>query len=174
MKKFLYLFCAAVILFGGCIRDRKSNQITNYDTTTDVASIYAKEAKYQIFDQEYDNLLAPDTDYDTLCAYELQACGESYLPPAAKLQSIGQIKAAARKVDTATALKQTRAKKVVNTVNIYEVDGPNPSVPVSSKTTTKVVYQDGKVVSSSTSSSGGSSSASTSSGATSTSTTTAF
>ena len=46
----------------------------------------------------------------------------------------------------------------------------SPTVPVSSKTTVKTVYKDGKVVSSSTTSSGGASAKTTTSGATTTTT----
>ena len=170
MKKLLCILVAVVALCA-CSKNTRGDRYVYTDGYNDgyvTADGYG--GRYQIIDQEFDNFLAPDTDYDSLCAYELQACGESYLPPAAQLQSMSQIKAAARKVDTATALKSTRAKKVVNTVNVYEVDGPNPTVPVSSKTTVKTVYKDGKVVSSSTTSSGGASAKTTTSGATTTTT----
>lgn len=153
MKKFLFVLCVAVLTMSACSQNRKDETIVYRDGVT-VSDMNTKQGKYQIIDQEFDNLLAPGTDYDTLCAYELQACGDSYLPPAAKLQSIGQIKQAARKVDVATATKSARAKKVVNVVNVYEVDGNNPNIPVSSTRTEKIVYKDGKVVSSSASSSG--------------------
>ena len=113
-----------------------------------------KGAKYQIIDQEFDNTLAPQSDYEALPAYELQACGDSYLPPvdaAAVTAAKGKGKANAQGVALST--KSTRAKKVTNTTNIYYVDGPNPNVPVSSTTTTKTVYTNGAVSSSTTSSS---------------------
>lgn len=162
MKKFLFVLCVAVFAVSACSKNKKTETVVYNDgVTVGDTTASAKDAKYRILDQEFDNLLAPDTDYDTLCAYELQACGDSYLPPAAKLQSIGKIREAARKVDVATATKSARAKKVVNVVNVYEVDGNNPNIPVSSTRTEKIIYKDGKVVSSSSSSSGGSTKAAT-------------
>ena len=124
------------------------------------AGVYAgssqnvKDAKYQIIDQEFDNLLAPDTDYENVPAYELQACGESYLP-LVEPNCCGNKKGAARAKAKALAkaVKTTRAKRVTNTTNVYYVDGPNPNIPVSSTTTTKTVYSNGAVSSSTSSSS---------------------
>ena len=171
MKKFLFVLCVAALAVSACSKNKKGETIVYNDQIT-AADVNAntKDGKYKIIDQEFDNLLAPDADYDTLCAYELQACGDSYLPPAAKLQSIGKIREAARKVDVATATQSARAKKVVNVVNVYEVDGNNPNIPVSSTRTEKIIYKDGKVVSSSVSGSSGAKAASGSTTTTSTST----
>jgi len=75
MKK-IFTVVAAAVLCAAC-SSNKSNV-----KTAQASNVSAKDAKYQIIDQEFDNLLAPETDYDTLPAYELQACGDSYLPPA--------------------------------------------------------------------------------------------
>jgi len=156
MKKILCLLVVAVLSVSAC--SKKNTKTTDTNNAATAASGYGKDAKYQIIDQEFDNLLAPDTDYDTLCAYELQACGDSYLPPAAKLNDMSKVKAAAQKVDIANDVKNTRAKKVVNVTNVYEVDGPNPNVPVSSKTTTITTYANGKSTTTTTTSSGSGSS----------------
>lgn len=169
MKKFLFVLCVAALAVSACSKNKKNGTVVyNERLTSADINANSREGKYKILDQEFDNLLAPGTDYDTLCAYELQACGDSYLPPAAKLQSIGKIKEAARKVDVATATKSARAKKVVNVVNVYEVDGNNPNIPVSSTRTEKIIYKDGKVVSSSASSGSGTKAASASTTTTST------
>lgn len=131
MKKILLVVFAAAL--AAACSGNKSNVKTADGRTN------AKNAKYQIIDQEFDNLLAPDADYDTLPAYELQACGDSYLPPAeTKLKNA--VKPAVKKV-TKKSTKKTEVsntKEVVNIINIYEEDGPAP-VPtgtVSSSTTT--------------------------------------
>lgn len=136
MKKILTVVFAAAM--AAACSSNKSNV-----KTADVRAADAKNAKYQIIDQEFDNLLAPEADYDTLPAYELQACGDSYLPPAeTKLKNA--VKPAAKKVTKKSTKKTTKKtevsnnKEVVNVVNVYEIDGPAP-VPtgtVSSSTTT--------------------------------------
>lgn len=96
------------------------------------------DAKYQIIDQEFDNLLAPESDYDTLPAYELQACGDTYLPPA-KPKLKKTVKPAAKKV-TKKSTQKTEViennKEVVNVTNVYEIDGPAP-VPAGTVSTTQ-------------------------------------
>lgn len=169
MKKILCLICVAALGVAACSKNKKeetsntaynSNYNSAYGVTTADArnagdTKSAKDAKYQIIDQEFDNMLAPDTDYDAIPAYELQACGDSYLPLVepdccgkGKAAVAGKAKAKAK----ATSVATTRAKKVTNTTNIYYVDG-GQTVPVSSTTTTKTVYQNGSVASSSTTSS---------------------
>lgn len=96
------------------------------------------DPKYQIIDQEFDNLLAPETDYDTLPAYELQACGDTYLPPA-KPKRKKIVKPAAKKVvKKTTEITETTEnnKEVVNVTNVYEIDGPAP-VPAGTVSTTQ-------------------------------------
>lgn len=132
MKKILTVVFAAAM--AAACSSNKSNVKTADGRTAD-----AKNAKYQIIDQEFDNLLAPEADYDTLPAYELQACGDSYLPPAeTKLKNA--VKPAAKKVTKKSTKKTevTNNKEVVNIVNVYEIDGPAPVPPgtVSSTTTT--------------------------------------
>ena len=81
MKKILCLLCVAALGLAACSKNR--NNAAGMRGAQ--AGVYAgssqnvKDAKYQIIDQEFDNLLAPDTDYENVPAYELQACGESYL-----------------------------------------------------------------------------------------------
>jgi len=160
MKKILCLLVVVVLSVSAC--SNKNTKTAGADGTITAADGYnasGKNAKYQIIDQEFDNLLAPDTDYDTVCAYELQACGDTYLPPAEQLNDMAKVKAAAKKADISKEVKNTRAKKVVNVTNVYEVDGPNPNVPTrSSKTTTVTTYENGQAVTKTTSSSGASSS----------------
>ena len=132
MKKILTVVFAAAL--AAACSSGKSNV-----KTADGRTANAKNAKYQIIDQEFDNLLAPEADYDTLPAYELQACGDSYLPPAeTKLKNA--VKPAAKKVTKKSTKKTevTNNKEVVNIGNVYEIDGPAPVPPgtVSSTTTT--------------------------------------
>ncbi len=164
MKKFLCLICAAALGLAACSKNTKADEnAAAYATSTNGGKYTAdaksaKDAKYQIIDQEFDNMLAPETDYDSVPAYELQACGDSYLPLVEPdCCGKGKVKAAAKGQAKAKAVAKsvetTRAKKITNTTNIYYVDGPNPSVPVSSTTTTKTVYKNGAVASSTTTSS---------------------
>lgn len=71
MKKFLFLAAAAVMAVG-CASTETASQ------TSDV-SLRKDAAKYQIIDQEFDNVLAPETDYDTVLPYEEQISNSSYL-----------------------------------------------------------------------------------------------
>lgn len=166
MKKVLCLVCVAVLGLAACSKNKKEDSANaNYSsvygmTTADARNTKsAKDAKYQIVDQEFDNMLAPDTDYEAIPAHELQACEDSYLPLVepdccgngkgkANAAASGKAKAKATAVSTAT----TRAKKVTNTTNIYYVDG-NQTIPVSSTSTTRTVYKNGSAISSSSSSS---------------------
>ena len=130
MKKVLCLLAVAAITCAACSKNRN----TAVDGTTAQARAAqgvknVNDAKYQIIDQEFDNLLAPETDYDNVPAYELQACGESYLPLVepdccgkAKKEGAGKAKAKAKAV--AKSVRTERAKRVTNTTNIYYVDGP--------------------------------------------------
>ncbi len=158
MKKAFILL--AVVVFAAACSKKTANTTTSADgktvyyTTSAAAAADAKNAKYQIIDQEFDNMLAPDSDYDSLSDYELQACGASYLPPAEKLKK-PQVKAAAAavKADAAKAAAKTsvsKSKKVTNTTNIYYVDGPTPNVPVQSTSTTTTYSSDGSVISTTT------------------------
>ena len=92
MKK---LLLAVVVAAFGAAACSSGNANTKTDSNN-VRTASAKENKYQIIDQEFDNLLAPDADYDTIPDYELQACGDSYLPPTTTPLK-GATKPAARK-----------------------------------------------------------------------------
>ena len=170
MKKLLCLICVAALGLAACSKNKKEQTANGaYGTSYGVAgegaqnTKSAKDAKYQIIDQEFDNMLASQSDYDSVPAYELQACGDSYLPLiepdccCCGNKKKGQVKAAAKgkakAKATAKSVATTRAKKVTNTTNIYYVDGPNPNIPVSSTTTTKTVYTNGADSSSTTTSS---------------------
>lgn len=165
MKKVLCLVCVLALGLVACSKNKKDDSATAYNSaynSSDVTTNYdthtksAKDAKYQIIDQEFDNMLASATDYDAIPAHELQACDDSYLP-LVEPDCCGKGKAAvaakgkAKAKATATSVATTRAKKVTNTTNIYYVDG-NQTVPVSSTSTTKTVYRNGTAVSSSSSS----------------------
>ena len=135
MKK-LFTVVVAAVLCAAC-SSNKSNVKNSQNTAA-----ASKAAKYQIIDQEFDNLLAPEADYDTLPAYELQACGDSYLPPAevklkgaAKPAKKAVKKTAAKKTEEpASDANVTKNKKVINTTNIYYLDGSGTD---SSTTTTQ-------------------------------------
>ncbi len=71
MKQFLFLAAAALIAAGCASGETKTQQ-------TEV-SLQKDAAKYQIIDQEFDNVLAPETDYDTVLPYEEQISNSSYL-----------------------------------------------------------------------------------------------
>ena len=163
MKKILCLVVVAALGVAACSKNKKDSATVYYDANgkaytltdgTDAKKVSIKDAKYQILDQEFDNLLAAEKDYDSIPDYELQACGDSYLPPVdAAAVKAAKAKAKAKASGAAKSVEATRAKKITNTTNIYYVDGPNPDVPVSSTTTTKTVYTNGAVSSSTTSSS---------------------
>ena len=139
MKKILVLVLAASLGLVAC----SSKKNTKQDATT--LSKNNKAAKYQIIDQEFDNLLAPEKDYDSLSAYELQACGDSYLPNAnLKPLTKAKVKAAAK----ANVNLNEREKEVTNIHNIYyEENGKNV---LQSSTTTKTVYKDGEATTTTT------------------------
>ncbi|WP_428075671.1 hypothetical protein [Candidatus Avelusimicrobium luingense] len=156
MKKVFVLLAAAACV-AACA---KSNNVigtsadgkTVYYTMSEADAANAKNGKYQIIDQEFDNMLAPDSDYDSLSDYELQACGSSYLPPAEKLkkpQAKVAAAAVAKSADVAANSKVTRQKKVTNTTNIYYVDSA-PNIPASTTTTTTTYAKDGSVISTTT------------------------
>lgn len=158
MKKLLIFICVSAIGLSACSKNKKDQNAdyTTYSSRSAANANVKSGAKYQIIDQEFDNMLAPETDYDALPAYELQACGDSYLPPVcadASCAAKGKAKAKAKASGKAISTKSSRTKQVTNTTNIYYVDGPNPNVPVSSTTTTKTVYKNGAVSSSTSSSS---------------------
>lgn len=71
MKKIL-LFAAVAAVAVGC---------SSAETKTDAASasLQQEAAKYQIIDQEFDNVLAPESDYDKVVPYEEQISNSSYL-----------------------------------------------------------------------------------------------
>lgn len=166
MRKVLCLVCVVALGLTACSKNKKDNSANgSYYNTSEVSASYdsntksAKDAKYQIIDQEFDNMLASASDYDAIPAYELQACDDSYLPliepdccGKGKAAVAGKAKVKAKAQATATSVATTRAKKITNTTNIYYVDG-NQTVPVSSSTTTRTVYKNGRTVSSSSSSS---------------------
>ncbi len=142
MKK---LLLAAFIAAFGAAACSSGNANTKTADSRNKAS--AKDAKYQIIDQEFDNLLAPEADYDTLPAYELQACGDSYLPPAeqtvrgAKKPAAKVVKTTAKKTTAKSTSKSTTTnKKVINNTNIYYLDGSAPNTSTSSTSTTTTTY----------------------------------
>lgn len=68
MKK-IFLMAAAVLLAAGCASSASKTQDSNY----------AENAKYQIIDQEFDNMLAPEGNYDNVPPYEEQVNDSSYI-----------------------------------------------------------------------------------------------
>ena len=114
-----------------------------YYTSSAAAADNSQNAKYQIVDQEFDNMLAPDTDYENLTDAELQACGSAYVPPTGKLKK-NQFRATAKQAaaKSSSSAKVSKSKKVINNTNIYYIDGPAPTAPVkvSSSSTTTTTY----------------------------------
>ena len=137
MKKLLLAAVVAVFGAAAC-----SSGNANTKTADGRTASSSKNAKYQIIDQEFDNLLAPDADYDTIPDYELQACGDSYLPPATTPLK-GATKPAVRKpakqaASSASTEKSSDvnvSKKVINNTNIYYLDGSAPNTSTTSTTT---------------------------------------
>ena len=141
MKKLLLAACVAALGVSAC-----SSGNSNTKTADGKAySSSSSDAKYQIIDQEFDNMLAPETDYDSIPAYELQACGDSYLPPADAVLK-GAAKPSAKKTTGKKSSKKTtkksssstdvtKSKKVINNTNIYYINSDS-AVPASSTTTT--------------------------------------
>ena len=141
MKKVLILTAAAVWMVA-CSGNKKTENGTNSVYYTGSGAQSSKDAKYQIIDQEFDNMLAPESDYETLSAYELQACGDSYLPPANLKKTQKKAGSASKKTTKKASAKVTKNKKVTNNVTVHYIDGPAP-VPTgklsSSSTTTTTV-----------------------------------
>ena len=144
MRK-LFILAVVAVLSTACSNKTGNTKTENtannvYYTSNGQGSNTASNAKYQIIDQEFDDMLAPESDYETLSAYELQACGDSYLPPANLKKSKKKAAATAKKKSTKTASKVTKNKKVVNNVTVHYVDGPAPvpagTISSSSTTTT--------------------------------------
>ncbi len=70
MKK-LFLFAVLGVCVAGCASSSK--QVSQEEGLTD------QYAKYQIVDQEFDNLVVPNDHYDRVSAYEDQVSGASYI-----------------------------------------------------------------------------------------------
>lgn len=71
MKK-LFLFAALGVLAAGCASSDKT-QAAQPQGLTD------QYARYQIVDQEFDNLVIPNDNYDRVAPYEDQVSGASYI-----------------------------------------------------------------------------------------------
>ena len=137
MKKLLLAATMAVFVVGWSSSSKRTTEdgVTGANSRAAVTA-NGKDAKYQIIDQEFDNMLAPDTDYDTLKDYELQACGDSYLPPATELKNVSPKTEVVVVKEEDLKTDDSRKKKVTNTVNIYEMDGLAPKKVSSTSTTT--------------------------------------
>ena len=135
MKKLLTV--ATLAVFAAACSSNSTNTRTGADGAA-TAAAGSKNAKYQIIDQEFDNLLAPESDYDNLSENELQACGAVYLPPQKQELKTVQPKTEVVlvKEEDLKATDTSRKKKVTNTVNIYEMDGPAPKKVSSTSSTT--------------------------------------
>ncbi len=72
MKK-LFLFAVLGALAVGCASSNKTQSAQPQETLTD------QYAKYQIVDQEFDNLVVPNDGYDRVAPYEEQVSGSSYI-----------------------------------------------------------------------------------------------
>lgn len=74
MKKLLLLAVVAAVAVGCSSSGKK-------DTNQNNAATYSK---YQIVDQEFDNMIAPESDYDRVAPYEDQLGTSSYIQTAQK------------------------------------------------------------------------------------------
>lgn len=72
MKK-LFLLAVLGVLAAGCASSSKQVQTAPEEGLTD------QYAKYQIVDQEFDNLVVPNDHYDRVAPYEDQVSGASYI-----------------------------------------------------------------------------------------------
>lgn len=140
MKKILFA-TGVVVLLAACSSNSTNTReevrvLPDGTTVTYQNSANAKNAKFQIIDQEFDNLLAPDTDYDNLNEYELQACGATYLPKQAELKTVQPKTQVVVVKENELNTDTSRKKKVTNTTNIYYMDGPAPKKVSSTSTTT--------------------------------------
>lgn len=72
MKK-LFLFAALGVLAAGCASSGQEQAAQGQETLT------SQYAKYQIVDQEFDNLVVPNDGYDRVAPYEEQISGSSYI-----------------------------------------------------------------------------------------------
>lgn len=95
MKK-LFLFAVLGALAVGCASSNKAQSAQSQETLTD------QYAKYQIVDQEFDNLVVPNDGYDRVAPYEEQVSGSSY------------IQSTTRKAGQKPARKMTVQKTVVD------------------------------------------------------------
>ena len=96
MKK-LFLLTALVMLVVGCASSNKTQN------TSDATS--AEDARYQIIDQEFDNLVVPNDHYNRVAPYEEQISGSSYIQsslssPKGKPQAKHQVKTHTTVVDS--------------------------------------------------------------------------
>lgn len=69
MKKIL-LTAVAAVLAAGCASSDDKSQADRYS---------AEDAKYQIIDQEFDNMPAPEDNYENVVPYETQLGSSSYI-----------------------------------------------------------------------------------------------
>lgn len=158
MKKLLLAALAATMGLSACSSSNTKNDNEYYSqkgyaytSGTEYNNTTGTNGQYQIIDQEFDNLLAPDTDYDSIPAYELQACGDNYLPPAktalkgtskpskstgtSSARKKSASKAVKTQTDASSSTNVSTTKKVVNNTNIYYLDGSAPTTSTTSTTT---------------------------------------
>ena len=83
MKK-LFLFALLGGLVAGCAssseqKDAYYNQYVSDGAAYDRQTQAAQYAKYQIVDQEFENMVVPNDGYDRVAPYEDQVSGSSYI-----------------------------------------------------------------------------------------------
>ena len=93
MKK-IFLFAVVCVMGVGCASSQKDQELQDNSLTS-------QYAKYQIVDQEFDNLVVPNDNYDRVAPYEEQVSGSSYI------QSV-------TRTDKKPARKMTMQKTVVD------------------------------------------------------------
>lgn len=76
MKK-IFLLAVSCALAVGCSSSNKKQEIQP-------ESLTSQYSKYQIVDQEFDNLVVPNDSYDRVSSYEDQVGGASYIQSSAR------------------------------------------------------------------------------------------
>lgn len=121
MKKLL-LLAAVTILAAGCASSDKKEQQSSRLT--------AEDAKYQIIDQEFDNMLAPEANYEAVAPYEEQVGSSSYIQSVqgkkgAKKPSKKAAKAAKAEEKTAPASEPVSSPAPVTDQEILPEETPD-------------------------------------------------
>lgn len=80
MMKKLFVLAALGFLVAGCASSKKTQSVAPEGLTD-------QYAKYQIVDQEFDNLVVPNDNYNRVASYEDQVSATSYIQSSVKAKS---------------------------------------------------------------------------------------